>query len=216
MNLQIYQAYYKQEQLLHLDPVFIPYDNTDNPLPHLREYPMWQKLFHKHKDTDAYWGLMSWLWFTKTNLPAATFQQWMLDNPGYDVYHIDPFPDLPHQYVNIWTQGDRWCPGMNDFCNRLFPKLNIFTRVEEYKYTPEQFATCNYFVGNDNFWKNYLSFLDLCLKHIHADEALDDYIYERGGMYNGHFVPNFPFVMERLFSLHNILNPNVTVKKYPL
>jgi hypothetical protein len=216
MNLQIYQAYYKQEQLPNLDPAFIPYDNTDNPLPHLREYPMWQKLFHKHKDTDAYWGLMSWLWFTKTNTPATTFQKWMLDNPGYDVYHIDPFPDLPNQFVNIWTQGDVWCPGMNDFCNRLFPKLGIETRVEEYQYTPEEFATCNYFVGNDKFWKNYLSFLDLCLKLIREDEAMNDYIYKRGGMYNGHFVPNFPFVTERLFSLHNILNPNVTVKKYPL
>jgi hypothetical protein len=216
MNLQIYQAYYKQEQLPHLDPVFIPYDNTDNPLPHLREYPMWQKLFHKHKDTDAYWGLMSWLWFTKTKTPAATFTQWMLDNPGYDVYHIDPFPELPHQFVNIWTQGNVWCPGMNDFCNRLFPKFGIETKVEEYQYTPEEFATCNYFVGNDKFWKNYMSFLDLCLKFIHEDEAMNDYIYKKGGMYNGHFVPNFPFVMERLFSLHNILNPNVTVKKYPL
>jgi hypothetical protein len=29
---------------------------------------------------------------------------------------------------------------MNDFCNRLFPKLGIETRVEEYQYTPEEFA----------------------------------------------------------------------------
>ena len=216
MNLQIYQAYYKQEQVPHLDPAFITYDNTINAQPHLREYPMWQKLYEKHKDSDAHWGLMSWLWFEKTKLSSEIFKDWILENPGYDVYHIDPFPELPYQYVNIWTQGDVWCPGMIDFCNRLFPKLGIETRVEDYRYTAEEFATCNYFVGNSIFWTNYLDFLDKCLKLCADDAELNEYIYVKGGLYNGHFVPNFPFVVERLFSLHNILNRQIKVKKYPL
>jgi hypothetical protein len=61
-----------------------------------------------------------------------------------------------------------------------------------------------------------MGFLDLCLKLSATDPMMDDYIYKKGGIYNGHFVPNFPFVTERLFSLHNILNRNITVKKYPL
>ena len=129
MNLKIYQAYYDEAQLPNLDPVFLPFDNTNNSTPHLREYPMWQKLYEEHKDTDAHWGLMSWRWLQKTNLPPAQFRDWILANPGYDVYHIDPFPDLPNQYMNIWTQGDVWCPGMNDFCNRLFPKLGIHIQL---------------------------------------------------------------------------------------
>ena len=216
MNLKIYQAYYDEAQLPKLDPVFLPFDNTNNSTPHLREYPMWQKLYEEHKDTDAYWGLMSWRWLDKTNLPPAQFRDWILANPGYDVYHIDPFPDLPNQYMNIWTQGDVWCPGMNDFCNRLFPKLGIHTPVEQFRYAPEDFGTCNYYVGNSKFWTNFMGFLDLCLKLCSTDPQLNDYIYVKGGMYNGHFVPNFPFVTERLFSLHNILNRNITVKKYPL
>jgi hypothetical protein len=216
MNLQIYQAFYKQEQVPHLDPAFITYDNTINAQPHLREYPMWQKLLDKHKDSDAYWGLMSWLWFEKTRIPAQIFKDWMLENPGFDVYHIDPFPELPHQYANIWTQGEVWCPGMVDFCNRLFPKLGIETRVEDYIYAPFDFATCNYFVGNSKFWTNYMAFLDKCLKLCAEDPALNEYIYVKGKEYNGHFVPNFPFVTERLFSLHNILHRDITVKKYPL
>jgi hypothetical protein len=216
MNLQIYQAYYKQEQIVHLDPAFIPYDNTINAQPHLREYPMWQKLYEKHKDSDAYWGLMSWLWFEKTKTSSDIFKDWILENPGYDVYHIDPFPDLPHQYKNIWIQGNVWCPGMLDFCNILFPKLGIETRVEDFDNLPIDFATCNYFVGNSKFWTNYLNFLDKCLKICADDPTLNEYIYEKGGMYNGHFVPNFPFVVERLFSLHNILNRQIKVRKYTL
>lgn len=216
MNLQIYQAYYKQEQIPHLDPAFITYDNTINAQPHLREYPMWQKLYEKHKDSDAHWGLMSWLWFEKTKLSSEIFKDWILENPGYDVYHIDPFADLPHQYKNIWIQGNVWCPGMVDFCNGLFPKLGIETRVEDFYNAPIDFATCNYFVGNSKFWTNYLDFLDKCLKICADDPDLNDYIYVKGGTYNGHFVPNFPFVVERLFSLHNILNRQIKVKKYPL
>lgn len=216
MNLQIYQAYYKQEQVPHLDPAFITYDNTINAQPHLREYPMWQKLHDKHKDSDVYWGLMSWLWFEKTKISSEIFKNWILENPGYDVYHIDPFPDLPHQYKNIWIQGNVWCPGMLDFCNSLFPKLGIETRVEDFDNSPIDFATCNYFVGNSKFWTNYLDFLDKCLKICADDPALNEYIYVKGGMYNGHFVPNFPFVVERFFSLHNILNRQIKVKKYPL
>jgi hypothetical protein len=104
---------------------------------------------------------------------------------------------------------------MNDFCNRLFPKLGIETKVEEYQYTPEEFATCNYFVGNDKFWKNYLSFLDLCLKLCDEDDQLSNYIYKEGQTYNGHFIPYFSFVIERLFTIHNILNRDITVKRYP-
>jgi hypothetical protein len=85
MNLQIYQAYYKQEQIVHLDPAFIPYDNTINAQPHLREYPMWQKLYENHKDSDAYWGLMSWLWFEKTKISSEIFKDWILENLDIDM-----------------------------------------------------------------------------------------------------------------------------------
>jgi len=215
MNLQIYQAYYDTAQLPNLDPVFIPYDNTVNDAPHLRELPMWRKLYDKHKDTDAHWGLLSWRWVQKTGLPPFQFRDWILENPGYDVYHFDPFKHLANEVPNLWVQGDRWHPGMINFANRLLPKIGIDTPVEQLRYLPEDFASCNYFIGNAKFWKNYLSFLDLCLKLCDEDEALSNYIYKEGQTYNGHFLPYFSFVIERLFTIHNILNRDITVKRYP-
>jgi ribulose-phosphate 3-epimerase len=35
-----------------------------------------------------------------------------------------------------------------------------------------------------------MGFLDLCLKLSATDPMMDDYIYKKGGIYNGHFVPN--------------------------
>jgi len=100
MNLILYQAYYQQEQLAHLDSTFTPYDNTANDAPHLRELPMWRKLLEQHKDSDLHWGLLSWRWLQKTGVPAIKFKEWILANEGYDVYHIDPFAYLANEFPN--------------------------------------------------------------------------------------------------------------------
>lgn len=215
MNLQIYQAYYDNNQLSKLDPNFIPYDNTVNEAPHLREYPMWKKLYGKHKESDAHWGLMSWRWHEKTGISAHEFKEWVLQNPGYDCYHFDPFSHLANQFPNLWVQGDIWHPGMLKYANKLFPKLGITEPAEHFKYQPEDFGTCNYYIGNNKFWTSILDFFDLCLKYSEEDAEMRRYIYEDGRMYNGHVIPNFSFVMERLFSLHNVLNRHITIKKFP-
>ncbi len=214
MNLILYQAYYQQEQLTHLDSTFTPYDNTANSEPHLRELPMWRKLLEQHKDSDLHWGLLSWRWLQKTGVPPIKFKEWILANEGYDVYHIDPFAHLANEFPNLWVQGNIWHPGMLEFARILFPKIGIDTPVEQYRYLPEDFGTCNYFIGNSKFWTSYLGFIDLCLKLCDEDERLSNYIYKEGREYNGHFIPYFSFVIERLFSVHNILNRQITVKKY--
>lgn len=216
MNLFLYQSYYSEDQLEKLNSVFIPYSNLNNPKPLLREYPMWKQLYEIHKESDAHWGLLSWRWLEKTHLEPEVFRDWITDNPNYDVYHIDPFLDVAVSHTNIWTQGDLWVPGMIDFCNRLFSKLNIDTKVEDFVYHPEDFATCNYFVGNKKFWKSFICFLDECLNIVEEDNEMKHYMYDKTITYNGNQVPGFPFVNERLFSLHNILHRDITVKKFPV
>lgn len=213
MNLQVYQAYYDNEQIKNLDPAFIPFDNTPNDAPELREFPMWKKLYEKHKDTDAYWGLMSWRWHDKTKIAGYQFKTWIENNPGYDCYHFDPFVDLKNQYKNLWVQGDQWHAGMLNYANRLFPKLGINVRAEDLQYAPEDFGTCNYYVANAKYWESLLGFMDECLE-LSKDEEMNKYLYTDGRQYNGHFVPNFPFVTERLFSLHNHLKKQFKIKLY--
>ena len=64
---------------------------------------------------------------------------------------------------------------MLEFARILFPKIGIDTPVEQYRYLPEDFGTCNYFIGNSKFWTNYLGFIDLCLKLCDED---NDYASE--------------------------------------
>lgn len=217
MNLYLYQAYYEKEQIKHLDPVCIPYDNLANANPTLREYPFIKNLYEIHaKNLDDYWGLLSWRWYDKTKLEMKEFRDWILDNPGYDVYHLDPFLDVAATHLNLWTQGDIWVPGMIDFCDKFLPKLNLPVDVRKWMYHPNDFATCNYHVGNNVFWKSFITFVDDCLNIIESDPDLKYYMYDKKIPYNGAMLPGFIFVIERLFSVHSMLNRQIKVKKYPI
>ena len=216
MNLILYQAYYDNNQLPILDSTFTPYDNTENAKPELREYPMWKNLLEKHKDTDVYWGLLSWRWMQKTELPSSEFRDWILANPDYDVYHMDPSLEVTANYVNLWVQGDQWHPGMLKFANRLFPKIGITEKAEELVYKSDDFATCNYYIGNSKFWTEWLTFLDNTLEICRGDGELYNYLYREGKGYNGSWIPFFSFVTERLLSIFLIQNRHIKVKKFPV
>lgn len=216
MNLILYQAYYEDSQKEKLDPTFRPYDNTKNEAPELREYPLWKDLYSKHKGTMIYWGLLSWRWFDKTKLPPIEFKEWIQNNPGYDVYHIDPFLDISVTYKNIFIQGERWHSGMLECCNILFPKIGIEIKVEDIDYKPENFGTCNYFVGNSVFWGKYLKFLDKVVEISQTESKIRHYMFEDKRLYNSAMIPSFSFMIERMFSLYLYFNKSLKVKKFPV
>lgn len=218
MTLYLYQTYYDPSQKFKLEPAFIPFDNVENKTPELREYPLWKKLYEKHKGTFAYWGMLSWRWFEKTQLSSIEFKEWIENNPGYDVYHIDPFLDISLSpfYPNIFIQGEKWHPGMLECCNLLFPKIGINKRVEEIIYKPDHFSTCNYFVGNNTFWGGYLRFLDEIVEISRNDPKIRRYMFEDKKPYNGTMIPSFSFMIERMFSLYLYINDSIKVKKFPV
>jgi hypothetical protein len=217
MNLKIYQCYYEESQLEKMNgDSFIPFDNTENKNPELREYVLWKKGYEMHKDEDCHWGIMSWRWLEKTKLPEIEFKEWITNNPGHDVYYMDPFLDVSVIYPNLWVQGDIWHPGLKDFANRLFPKLGITKSVDDLYYDSRDFLTCGFFVGNQKFWTNFLEFVDRCIDICKGDEKLNYYMFEKKISYNGGEIPNFSFIVERLFSLYSYLNPNLNSRKFPI
>ena len=219
MNVKIYQAYYDPIQLPSLDSAFIPYDNTENKRPDLREYPLLKDLFQKNRHTDAHWGLVSWKWKEKTHLEPQVFRQWILDNPGYDVYHFDAYLIVAALCNNLWCQD-----GYTDFANVLFPKIGINVPCQDISYKAEDFATCNFVIGNSHFWTEFFLYVDNILVLCSQDEYLYEQLYRRGRMCSSfkdgkeHFsvIPNFIFIIERLVSLFFIQNRNIKVKKFPI
>lgn len=215
-NLIIYQAYYDKAQLEHLDSEFVPFDNTLNAIPHLREYSFWKYLYGRHENTNDFWGLVSWRWYEKTGVLPKEFRQWILNNSGYDAYHLDPFLDVAITYPNTWVQGEIWHPGMINFCKRLFPKIGLDIAVEELIFSAEHFATCNYFVGNSIFWKKWLNYVDTILNVCFFDDELYNYLYRDTVVHNQQRITNFSFVIERLFSNFLYQEKELKIKKFPV
>ncbi len=222
MNLYIYQSYENLKDRLNLDQSFIPFDNTSNLNPHhLREYPIQKQLFYKHKNTDAYWGVVSTKWCEKTRITGNEFIEFILNNPGYDMYHIDPSVEASLIYPNLWVQGEE-ChgPGLIKFANKLFRLMNLNVDVNTLQMSPEDFSTTGYFIGNDKFWKEYYLFLDYALALCGQDEELNNFLYKTHaphGLENDKvYLPFFCFVVERMLSMFIIFNRHVKVKKYPV
>ena len=206
MSLYLYQSYFNEKQKPQLDPAFIPWDNTANRTPHMREYPMWKNSTFKHQnEPEAYWAILSVKWMEKTNLEPAKFKQWILDNPGYDLYYIDPFYFTPEQYKSTWHQGEQWHPGIMRWHDLLVKKMFGLT-TDKIRFTQDDFITANYYVGNAKFWVPWMKFLDRCLYAATEDEYMFNFLYNMGGMYNGAWVPNFPFVTERLVTTFTVIN----------
>ena len=213
--IKIYQDYYMEEQKTLLDPAFIYYNNMENLTPQLREYPIIKDLFQRHRGSNDLWGAVSSRWYEKTRIVGHEFKQWIVDNPGYDCYHIDPYPEnLMHQ--NPWVQGEQWHEGMVDFANKLFPMIGLYTRCESLVLKADDFATTGYYVGNTKFWTEWMLFLDSTLVLCSQHSDLYSYLYLKGGIYNGTGIINFPFVVERLRCIFYILHREIKVKKFPI
>jgi hypothetical protein len=217
-NLLIYQMFHRKEDISKLDSAFIPLDNTVNAKPHLFEYPIQKKLFFKHKDSNDYWGLVSAKWYEKTCLPGKEFEQWILDNPDYDVYHIDPNIHESILYHNLWVQGEQVHDGpMMDFANKMFAEMDMSLNVRDISIKPEHFATTSYYVGNAKFWKEWYLFLDYALVVCSQNEELHDFLYKTMAHHRDYKVPFFIFVVERLLTMFFITNTsNIKVKKFPI
>ena len=93
-HISIYQNYYQPSQLVRLDPAFLPHDGTDNPSPELKEIALFRRvqrmgLFERG---DEIVGIVSHKFSRKTGIAGDAFKCFIRDNPGFDVYFINPFP----------------------------------------------------------------------------------------------------------------------------
>lgn len=211
MTVNLYQSFYNTDQIGFLDSSCIPFDNTKNEEPNLREYPLFKKVYELEKNSDNYWGLLSFRFEEKTNLPLKEFKEWIEQNPGHDVYYIDPFLDVSVSYPNLWVQGEQWHPGIYKVLQRLVGEM-----ADNLVYHPDDFVTCNFFVGNRKFWDGYFNFVDHIIDLSQKDDTLKYYMYEHKVQYNGKMITYFSFIIERLLSLYFHFYRNINKKKFPI
>lgn len=211
MGVNLYQSFYQKDQIQFLNDGCIPFDNTRNENPELREYPLFKKIYEIEKDNGGLWGLISFRFKEKTLLEPKEFKEWIEQNPGYDVYYIDPFLDVSVSYPNLWVQGEQWHPGIYEFFKHL-----VGASADGLVYHPDDFVTCNFFVGNRKFWMGYFSFVEHILYLAETNDTLKYYLYQKEIHYNGKTITYFSFIIERLLSLYFHYIRDVNKKKFPI
>lgn len=202
VNIKIFQIYFKPELQEHCDPAFTPLDNTENPRPELREWYVWDKEHEAILDQDLdYWGFVSWKFKEKTNLSGEQALNFILDNPGHDVYLFNPCILNEAVFANSWEQGDIHHPNISGIGNTFFAKLGYEdVDVKSMILDRNKTVFANYVVGSRKFWTKFMEFSrklfteadkDPVFKQQVFGEGLSNYAFDRS-------LPNFTFLIERL------------------
>jgi hypothetical protein len=201
-NTKIFQIYFKAELAQHCDPVFTPLDNTANPRPDLREWFVWDQHHEQILAEDLdYWGFVSWKFHEKTNLSGQQVLDFINNNPGHDVYLLNPCIINEACFVNSWEQGDLWHPNISAIGQKFLNKLGYAEQdIKTVMLDRNRTVFANYVVGNQKFWRRFMEFS----RSIHAEAAKDPVfnkeVFGLGGSNYAHdrSLPNFTFLIERL------------------
>lgn len=213
-NLQIYQIYFRKQQLSTLDPLFIPYYKDEHEEIEWREYWTFVK---NHRKAIAYRGItgyLSWKFESKSGVPAKKFLRFISDNPGFDLYYLNPFPLDAFLFNSVWKQGDLYHPGLTEFTSNLLKKSGIYVNILHQTNKPEQAAYANYWAGNSKFWKTYMTFTQPLAKHIREKLTPEEnaYVYSIADPVSN--CSHIPFIFERMFTTLLVEHPEIKALAY--
>lgn len=199
MKTKIHQIFYHESQKDSLDPAFIPYNNEGRNYPYNFEYAVFFDLYKNvdWNETDLL-GTVSWKFHQKTGLSGQQVLEHIKANPGYDVYFVNPFPELCI-YRSVWDHGEEFHPRLKVITRQLFEACGYDTSLLEQETPPNLTAYCNYWVGNRTFWDEYITYLKPIWERAHMDNgALGLELRKIADPFIK--APYMPFVFERLFS----------------
>jgi hypothetical protein len=215
-NVKIFQIYYRDDQRKQLDEAFVALDNSSN-TSHLLEFEVFRRLAGSRVVEGCdYWGALSWKFFEKTGLRGKEVHALIEANPGYDCYFCNPNPGTESTFHNLWLQGETSHPNFINLAKIFFRTVGLEEKLLYALYPSWFFASANYFIANDGFWKEYLAFvgdiLNKAEKHLPlpAKQAMYTSLADPKGLHAD--AGYWPFFVERLFSIFLVLRG----KKYKI
>jgi hypothetical protein len=216
VSVEIFQNYYQDGQQRRLDPAFQPNDGRRNANTHYRELGLFLRLYHSglHGAAD-YTGIVSPRFGEKTGKTGQEFIDFVRNNPGHDVYFINPFPQNAYYSFNVWMHGELCHSGLIGLAQRFFRKANIdFDITRMGRNSASTLLYSNYWAGNQRFWDG---FMDLNIRLMNTLETLPPELrkayFEIDPRYPGK-VPILPFIFERLFSTFLLMRPDIKALAY--
>lgn len=224
MELKVYQIFYNAElHRPHLDPCFIPYDNTNGKSPFFENEVM-RILINSYQHLDcSYFGILSWVFSQKFPMdsPSAylSIQNRMAQEPDYDIYTF--FKKYPmHRIFDHPSNGHK---GMNRVAQMVINRMKIPVQLKHF--IPTQMVYMNYFIARPHIYESYVTDFLVPAMAVMSDKSdtelqavlWQDSQYRKDtltlternrlfAMFGRPYYPWHTFICERLFSLWFSMN----------
>jgi hypothetical protein len=212
-----FQIVYRDGLVGSLDPAFLPVDGRGNSRQETREIGLFLRMFHTGLYRCAqFTGILSPKFNAKSRIQGAQFLEFIRQNPGYNVYFINPMPQNIYYSFNVWHHGELCHRGLMGLAEILFDRAGFdASLIVGPRDTNATALFCSYWIGDEKFWNGYVPMI------IRLMETLQDLpasLRERFFVLDPKYPdPNSmaPFIFERTFSalLHSC--PDVKALAYP-
>jgi hypothetical protein len=210
----VYQIYYSEETKRMLDSGFLPLDNTDSPQPEWREYfPIRKYLLTQLLEENRHYGFLAPRFFAKTHLDSNAVYSFIERNKDADVIFFSPYCDQQALFLNSFTQGEFYVPGLMRAAEQFFERIGIDVNLRRYVMDSRSMVFCNYFVAKPAFWRAWLAINE---KLYELSEPSGDLcsVLNKCTDYYGNQIPAKVFIMERIVSLLLATDTSWSAKGY--
>lgn len=213
--LNIYQIYYKEEQISKLEKPFKPFFNSSETGKKWFEYFVFLNQFENRKDwSNRLTGFLSWKFGMKTAIKGEDFIHFINSNPGKDVYLVNPFYIESLMYKSQWEGAEYHHPGIMELTEYIFDKIGYDKKVLYKVQDLNEQLYANYWVGTEKFWIKYINYTKPIYEFIenNQDKWFQEKLMNRAD--NEIDAPYIPFIMERLFSLVLLNDTSIQFASY--
>jgi hypothetical protein len=131
---------------------------------------------------------------------------------------MNPLPQEPYKFFNIWKQGELGHPGIGRLAQALFDAAGYRDDLASLGRNDHRtLLFCNFRVRSPKFRNEFTGFLvplfDCITKHMPKGKSSN---YYNPTFHHGpERAPLFPFIFERMLSTFPLLNPHVAARHYP-
>jgi len=190
----------------------ILFNHLKNQSPLEREFLIQRKVYNIIDQYEDYVGIFSPKFVQKSNLSFSFVKSQLKKNPNYDVYLFNPFPLNSYFTFNVWDHAEVRHPGITNAILKDIPAklLNGRPISKIGRMRNDITLYCSFWIGNNRFWKEYMSFLLPIYEYLLDKELLDDPKYCCSIFQNSYF----PYIMERLLSTFLYFNNDFNVWSY--
>ncbi|SIT36290.1 conserved hypothetical protein [Paraburkholderia ribeironis] len=215
-TVAVFEPIYSPDQTLNCAE-FLPLVRADNSRPEWREFKILIDMYRNgdHLRHD-FTGLFSPKFTLKSKISGAAFLDFVQRHSDSDICFINPFPQLAYWSYNVWMQGEHAHPGLMQAAQALLDASGVSVTIRDTpRHGPKSLAYCNFWVGSQRFWDEYVGrtllpiadFLEANPSHDAALAVMTDTMHTDPA-------PFLPFIVERLFSTYISLHPELPCSAY--